>query len=71
VTIPPVTTKTESRTVTLIDRPGSVQTNLALGRLAIDRRDPDYVPLAVTNNILGSGWQRDDSFTRLQGEEKG
>jgi len=69
VAIPPVTTKTESRTVTLIDRPGSVQTNLALGRLAIDRRDPDYVPLAVTNNILGSG-AAGRLFTRLR-EEKG
>jgi len=55
VAIPPVTAETAPRTVTLVERPESVQTNLVLGRLAIDRRDPDYVPLAVTNNILGSG----------------
>ena len=55
VALPPVTQDTAPRTVTLVDRPGSVQTNLVLGRLAIDRRDPDYVPLSVANNILGSG----------------
>jgi zinc protease len=55
VTIPSVTSETAARTVTLVDRPGSVQTNLILGRLAVDRRDPDYVPLMVANHILGSG----------------
>jgi zinc protease len=55
VTLPSVTQETARRTVTLVDRPDSVQTNLVLGRLAIDRRDPDYVPLSVANNILGSG----------------
>ncbi len=37
----------------LVDRPKSVQTNLLLGNLAIDRRDPDYIPLAVMNDVLG------------------
>ena len=55
VGLPPVTEVTAPRSVTLVDRPNSVQTNLVLGRLGIDRRDPDYVKLAVTNNILGSG----------------
>jgi zinc protease len=55
VKLPPVTPETAARMVTLVDRPGSVQTNLVLGRLAIDRRDPDYVPLMVTNHILGTG----------------
>jgi zinc protease len=55
VTIPSVTSETAARTVTLVDRPGSVQTNLILGRLAVDRRDPDYVPLMVANHILGAG----------------
>jgi zinc protease len=39
----------------LVERPGSVQTNLLLGNLAVDRRDPDYVPLNVMNNIIGGG----------------
>ena len=54
VVISPVTSETMPRSVTLVDRPESVQTNLVLGRLAIDRRDPDYVPLMVANHILGS-----------------
>jgi len=55
VTLPAVTRETAARTVTLVDRPGSVQTNLILGRLAVDRRDPDYVPLMVANHVLGTG----------------
>jgi len=55
IRLPQVTETTAPRSVTLVDRPNSVQTNLMLGRLGIDRRDPDYVKLAVTNNILGSG----------------
>lgn len=37
----------------LIDRPGSVQTNLVLGTLAIDRTNPDYFPLQVMNQVFG------------------
>ncbi len=39
----------------LIDRPGSEQTNLMLGNLAIERNDPDYYALDVMNQILGGG----------------
>jgi len=39
----------------LIDRPGSEQTNLILGNLAIERNDPDYYALDVMNQILGGG----------------
>jgi zinc protease len=41
------------RRLIVIDRPGSVQTRLVLGGLAIDRRDPDYIPLTVMNRVLG------------------
>ncbi len=41
--------------VTLIDRPGSVQADLRLGRLAVTRTHPDYFPLLVANTILGGG----------------
>lgn len=41
--------------VYLVDRPGSTQTVLAFGNLAISRTDPDYVPLVVANQILGGG----------------
>jgi predicted Zn-dependent peptidase len=52
-TIPAVPDPPTSTRLFLVDRPGSVQTNLLLGNLAIDRRDPDYVPLRVMNDILG------------------
>jgi len=37
----------------LVDRPGSVQTSLKLGNVAIKRTDPDYFPLMVANQVLG------------------
>lgn len=43
------------RTVTLIDRPGSVQADVRIGRLAVTRTHPDYFPLLVANTILGGG----------------
>ncbi len=52
----PATAKPEpvaKRRLIVIDRPGSVQTRLVLGGLAIDRRDPDYIPLTVMNRVLG------------------
>ena len=44
-----------SRTVYLVDRPGSVQTTVYLGNIAIDRRDPDYMPLVLMNKVIGGG----------------
>ena len=44
-----------SKRVFLVDRPGSVQTTVYLGNIAIDRRDPDYIQLTVANQILGGG----------------
>ena len=53
VSLPAVPAAQGATHLFLVDRPGSVQTNLLLGNLAIDRRDPDYVPLQVMNDILG------------------
>lgn len=39
----------------VIDRASSLQTNLLLGSLTIERRDPDYYALEVMNQILGGG----------------
>jgi predicted Zn-dependent peptidase len=39
----------------LVDRPTSVQSNILAGGLALRRADPDYIPLVVTNRILGGG----------------
>ncbi len=41
--------------LTLVDRPGSVQADIRVGRLAVDRLSPDYFPLVVANTILGGG----------------
>jgi predicted Zn-dependent peptidase len=43
------------RTVVLVDRPGSVQADVRIAKLAITRAHPDYFPLAVANSILGGG----------------
>jgi predicted Zn-dependent peptidase len=39
--------------ITLIDRPGSVQTNIVIGGFAVRRADPDFIPLTVMNRVLG------------------
>jgi zinc protease len=53
--LPPNPKPAASRRVLLVNRPDSVQTTVALGNIAIDRRDPDYIPLTVMNHILGGG----------------
>jgi len=41
--------------IILVDRPGSVQTNILAGDLTIRRNDPDFFALAVMNRIVGGG----------------
>lgn len=41
------------RRVYLFDRPGSAQTDIRLGNLALREKDPDYFPLLVLNGVLG------------------
>jgi zinc protease len=55
--------------VYLVDRPGSVQSNILAGGLSLRRSDPDFIPLAVTNRILGGGGAS-RLFANLR-EEKG
>ena len=43
------------RQIVLVDRPGSVQADIHVGRLAPLRTAPDYFPLNVGNTILGGG----------------
>jgi zinc protease len=54
-TWPPNPVAATSRKVYLVNRPNSVQTTIALGNIAIERRNPDYVPMVVMNHILGGG----------------
>ena len=58
-----------SRRVFLVNRPNSVQTTLAIGNIAIDRRSPDYMPMAVMNYVIGGG-ASSRLFLNLR-EEKG
>jgi predicted Zn-dependent peptidase len=53
--LPPNPTPVTAKKIYLVDRPNSVQTNLVLGNIAIDRRDPDYIPFVVMNRIVGGG----------------
>ena len=43
------------RTLLLVDRPGSVQADIRVGRLAVTRTSPEYFPLLMGNAVLGSG----------------
>jgi len=66
---PPATKAVAERHVYLVDRPNSVQTTIWLGNIAIDRRDPDYIPVLVANRVLGGG-PSSRLFLNLR-EEKG
>lgn len=44
-----------ARKVFLVNRPNSVQTTLALGNIAIDRRSADYMAMVVMNHVIGGG----------------
>jgi zinc protease len=43
------------RQLVLVDRPGSVQADIRVGRLAVTRTSPEYYPLMVGRMILGGG----------------
>src|SRR6202162_980444 len=55
VIAPPATKAASDRRIYVIDRPGSVQTDIFLGNIAVSRADPDYVPLVVMDKIVGGG----------------
>ncbi len=52
---PPNPESPEVGQIFLVDRPDSAQTTIYMGDLALDRRDPDYIPLTVMNAVLGGG----------------
>jgi zinc protease len=54
-TLPPNPRRAAARRIYLVNRPGSVQTTVAMGNIAIDRRSPDYIPMVVMNRIVGGG----------------
>ncbi len=57
------------RTLTIVDRPGSAQSNIVMTNLGVKRSDPDYFPLILMNQVLGAG-ASSRVFMNLR-EEKG
>ena len=50
---PPPPQPASARRIVLIDRPGAAQTELAIGGLLMERRDPDFIAMVVLNSVLG------------------
>ncbi|MCA9528827.1 MAG: insulinase family protein [Myxococcales bacterium] len=50
----------KERSVLIVDRPGSVQSEIRIGNLALRRDDPSWIPLQVANQVLGG-----DAASRL------
>jgi predicted Zn-dependent peptidase len=67
--LPPDPAPATTKKVYLVDRPNSVQTTITLGNIAIERRDPDYIPMVVMNRVVGGG-PSSRLFINLR-EEKG
>jgi len=59
----------DERSLTIVDRPGSAQSNIVLANLAFERNSPDYFAAIVMNQILGAG-ASSRVFMNLR-EEKG
>jgi predicted Zn-dependent peptidase len=57
------------RSIYVVDRPGSAQSNIALANIALPRTSPDYFPVLLMNQILGGG-ASSRLFMNLR-EEKG
>ena len=45
----------ESREIVIVDRPGSVQSQIRIGNVAVPRSADDWVALEVGNQVLGGG----------------
>lgn len=52
----PVATPVRTNEVAMIDRPGAPQTTIMLGLPTLDPSKPDYLPLTVTNSLLGGSF---------------
>ncbi len=53
---PPAAPRNATPVRLLLERPGSVQATLRLGRPGIAASDPDYLPLRVASGVLGDGF---------------
>ena len=59
----------ESRSVSILDRPGAPQSTLMIGLPVVDPSHPDWMSLSVTNELLGGGIN--SRITRNIREDKG
>jgi zinc protease len=66
---PPPPQPASRRRIVLIDRPGAAQTELAIGGLLMERRDPDFVAMGVLNGVLGGNIN--SRLFRILRDEKG
>jgi zinc protease len=48
--------RAEKRSVHIVNRPGSVQSEIRIGHPGVTRTDPDYFALLVMNSILGGAF---------------
>lgn len=48
--------RSQGSSVEIVHRPGSVQSEIRLGHVGVDRDHPDYFPLKVMNTILGGAF---------------
>jgi zinc protease len=52
----PIATPVKTNQVAMIDRPNAPQTTLMIGLPTLDPSKPDYLPLQVTNSLLGGSF---------------
>jgi zinc protease len=55
-TAPAAPSALQGQHILLIDKPDAVQTQIRVGKLGIERSDPNYVPVVVMNRIFGGGY---------------
>lgn len=41
--------------ICLVNRPGSIQTDIVAGNISVAYKDPDHIPLIIANHVLGEG----------------
>ena len=51
-----VAPRSRERRVVIVDRPGSVQSEVRVGHVGVPRTTPDYFPITVMNTILGGAF---------------
>jgi predicted Zn-dependent peptidase len=52
---PTITPALQPFKISLVNRPGSVQTDIVTGNIAVAYKDPDHIPLIIANHVLGEG----------------